>query len=72
MRLLAVELNRFRSRRAIALLILAAVLLAVALAGVTAWKTRHLTQSDRTNAAAQADLEGQKRTRTRTVRIRRN
>ena len=33
MRLLVVELNRFRSRRAIALLVLATVLVAVALAG---------------------------------------
>ena len=60
MRLLAVELNRFRSRRAIALLMLAAAVLAVVLAGVTAWNTRPLTQEDRTDAAAQADLEGQK------------
>lgn len=60
MRLLAVELNRFRSRRAIALLILGSVLLAVVLAGVTAWQTRPLTRDDRTDAAAQADLEGQK------------
>ena len=60
MRLLAVELNRFRSRRAIALLILAAVLLAVVLAGITAWQTRPLTETDRADAAAQADLEGKK------------
>ncbi len=60
MRLLAVELNRFRSRRAIVLLVLAAAVLAVTLAGVTAWNTRPLSQSDRTDAAAQADLEGQK------------
>ena len=60
MRLLAVELDRFRSRRAIALLILGAVLLAVVLAGVTAWQTRPLTRADRTDAAAQADLEGKK------------
>ena len=60
MRLLAVELDRFRSRRAIALLILGAVLLAVVLAGVTAWQTRPLTQDDRTDAAAQAALEGKK------------
>ena len=60
MRLLAVELNRFRSRRAIALLVLAAAVLAVVLAGVTAWNTRPLTQADRTDAAAQADLQGKK------------
>lgn len=60
MRLLAVELNRFRSRRAIALLVLAGVLLAVVLAAVTAWQTRPLTAEDRTTAAAQAELEGQR------------
>jgi ABC-2 type transport system permease protein len=59
-RLLAVELNRFRSRRAIALLMLAAAVLAVVLAGATAWNTRPLSQADRTDAAAQADLEGEK------------
>ena len=60
MRLLAVELNRFRSRRAIVLLALAALLTAVVLAGMTAWNTRPLTQEDRADAAAQADLEGQR------------
>jgi len=60
MRLLAVELNRFRSRRAIALLVLAAAVLAVVLAGVTAWNTRPLSAVDRADATAQADLEGEK------------
>ncbi len=60
MRLLGVELTRFRSRRAIALLAVAAAVLAVVLAGATAWHTRPLTQGDRTDAAAQADLAGQK------------
>jgi hypothetical protein len=60
MRLLAVELNRFRSRRAIVLLMLAAAVLAVVLAGVTAFNTRPLSQADRTDAAAQADLQGEK------------
>jgi hypothetical protein len=60
MRLLSVELNRFRSRRAIALLVLAAAVLAVVLAGVTAWDTRPLSKADRTDAAAQADLQGEK------------
>jgi ABC-2 type transport system permease protein len=60
MRLLLVELNRFRSRRAVALLVLAAVLVAVAFVGATAWNTRPLTRDDRTDAAAQSDLEGQK------------
>jgi len=60
MRLVLVELNRFRSRRAIALLALAALLMAVAFIAATAWNTRPLTQADRTDAAAQSDLEGQK------------
>ena len=60
MRLLAVELNRFRSRRTIALLVLAAALLAVALAGATAWNSRPLSHADRADAVAQADLEGKK------------
>jgi len=60
MRLLAVELNRFRSRRAIALLMLACAVLAVVLAGVTAWNTRPLSAADRADARAQAQLEGQR------------
>lgn len=60
MRLLAVELNRFRSRRAIVLLVLAAAVLAIVLAGVTAWKTRPLSHTDRTDAIAQAELQGKK------------
>lgn len=60
MRLLAVELNRFRSRRAIALLSLAALVVAVVLVGATAWDTRPLTEADRTDAVAQAELEGQR------------
>ena len=59
-RLLAVELSRFRSRRAIALLGLTAVLAAVVLVGATAWDTRPLTRADRTDAAAQAELEGER------------
>lgn len=58
-RLLLVELTRFRSRRAIALLAVAAALLAVVLAGATAWESRPLTTADRTDAAAQADLAAQ-------------
>ena len=60
MRLLSVELNRFRSRRAIVLLSLAGILAAVVLVGTTAWDTRPLTEADRSDAAAQADLEGQR------------
>jgi hypothetical protein len=60
MRLIAVELNRFRSRRAIVLLALAALVVAAVLVGATAWKTRPLTQSDRADATAQAELEGER------------
>jgi hypothetical protein len=60
MRLLAVELSRFVSRRAIVLLVLATLVVAVALAGAAAWDTRPLSRADRTDAAAQADLEGQR------------
>ena len=59
-RLLAVELNRFRSRRAIVLLALASILVAAVLVGSTAWKTRPLSATDRSDAAAQAALEGQR------------
>lgn len=59
-RLVAVELDRFRSRRAIALLALAAIVVAAVLVAATAWDTRPLTADDRTDAAAQADLEGQR------------
>ncbi|MCW2849125.1 MAG: transporter permease [Marmoricola sp.] len=68
MRLLLVELNRFRSRRAIVLLALAAVLVAVAFVAATAWNTRPLSHADRTDAAAQSDLEGQKPERQQEVR----
>jgi hypothetical protein len=56
MRLVLVELNRFRSRRAVVLLSLAGVLVAVVLAVVTAYQTRPLTAADKADAAAQADL----------------
>ena len=60
MRLLAVELTRFRSRRAIALLALATLVVVAVLVAMAAYQTRPLTQEDRANAAAQAALEGQK------------
>lgn len=68
MRLLLVELDRFRSRRAVAMLALAAILVAVALVGATVWQTRPLTAEDRADAAAQADLEGQRPERQQAVR----
>ena len=57
MRLLGVELARFRSRRAIVLLALAGALVAAVLATVVAIDTRPLSDSDRADAVAQADLE---------------
>lgn len=59
MRLLLVELNRFRSRRAIALMVLAAAVLTAILATTAIWDTRPLTAQDLTNAQAQADREAQ-------------
>jgi hypothetical protein len=56
MRLVRVELTRFGSRRAIVLLALAAVVVTIALAILTAYQTRPLTAADRADARAQADL----------------
>ena len=67
-RLLMVELVRFRSRRAIALLALATLVVAAVLVAMAAYQTRPLTQEDRANAAAQAALEGQKPERRAEVR----
>ena len=60
MRLLLVELSRLRSRRVITALVLIAAVFAAIVAGVTAFDTRPLTGTDRTEAAAQADLESQR------------
>ena len=60
MRLLLVELSRFRSRRAIALMLLAAALLAAILAAATIWDTRPVSAQDMTNAQAQVDAETQR------------
>ena len=57
MRLLGVELARFRSRQAIVLLALAGALVAAVLATVVAIDTRPLSDADRADAVAQADLE---------------
>jgi ABC-2 type transport system permease protein len=59
MRLLLVELTRFRSRRAIALMLLAAALLAAILATTTIWETRPVSAQDQANAQAQAEAEAQ-------------
>ena len=59
MRLLAVELNRFRSRRAIALLGAGSGRCSPSSSsGKTAWDTRPLTHEDRADAAAQAAARG--------------
>ncbi len=68
MRLLAVELTRFRSRRAILWLVLVAIVAAAALVGSIAWQTRPLTSEDRADAVAQAQLEGVKPERQAEVR----
>jgi hypothetical protein len=68
MRLLAVELTRFRSRRAIIWLAIVSLVAAVALVGSLAWQTRPLTQEDRLDAVAQAKLEGERPERQAEVR----
>lgn len=57
MRLLMVELSRFRSRRAIVLIVLAAALLAGLVAGTTIWDTRALSAADVARAEAMAEQE---------------
>jgi len=57
MRLLLVELTRFRSRRAIALMLLAAALLTAALAASAVYDTRPVSGEDRAAAQAQADRD---------------
>ena len=60
MRLLLVELSRFRSRRAIALMLLAAALLTAILAATTIWDTRPVSDQDMANAQAQVEAELQR------------
>ncbi|MGZ8744172.1 MAG: hypothetical protein ACXWXO_14735 [Nocardioides sp.] len=57
MRLLLVELNRFRLRRAIVLMVLAAALLTALMAAATLWDTRPLSEADVARAQAQVDRE---------------
>jgi ABC-2 type transport system permease protein len=59
-RLLRVELARFRARQAIVLLVLAGALVSAVLAVVVAWDTRPLSDSDRADATAQAQLESER------------
>lgn len=60
MRLLLVELTRFRSRRAIVLMLLAAALLTAALAAATVYETRPFSAEDQAVAQAQADREAER------------
>ncbi|RYU09561.1 hypothetical protein [Nocardioides iriomotensis] len=53
MRLLAVELDRYRSRRAVAMLVLVATLLTVLLAATALWDTRPVSWAERARAEAQ-------------------
>lgn len=59
MRLLLVELDRFRSRRAIVLMLLAATLLTALLAGTAIWDTRPVSDADRAAAVASANAAAQ-------------
>ena len=56
-RLLRVELTRFRSRRVIALLVLLAAVLAAGVAAKSAWDTRPLSDQEVATAKAQAAMD---------------
>lgn len=58
--LLRVELARYRSRRAIALLVLLAALLAALVAAKSAWDTRPITRQETETAQVNADLAAQR------------
>lgn len=53
MRLLAVELDRFRSRRAIALMLLGGLVVTAVLVGTALWDTRPVTDAERAEAESQ-------------------
>lgn len=53
MRLLLVELDRFRSRRAIVLMLLGALLVTAVLVGTALWDTRPVTDAERAEAESQ-------------------
>ncbi|QNN53213.1 hypothetical protein [Nocardioides mesophilus] len=57
MRLLGVELTRFRSRRAIVLVLLAATVIMGVMVGTAVWETRPVSAQDRARAVAQAQQE---------------
>jgi hypothetical protein len=56
-RLVRVELTRYRARRTIMLLVLAAIVLSGVFAAKIAWDTRPITAEDRATARAQAEIE---------------
>lgn len=60
MRLLLVELDRFRSRRAIVLMLAAAALLVGALAASTIYETRPVSAADLAQAQAQAQTDAER------------
>jgi ABC-2 type transport system permease protein len=60
MRLLGVELTRFQSRRAIALILVAAALLTALLALTTIWETRPVSADELARAEALAQAEAQR------------
>lgn len=57
MRLLGVELTRFRSRRAIVLMLVGAALITAFIAGSTLWDTRPVSDADRAAAEKMAEHE---------------
>jgi ABC-2 type transport system permease protein len=59
MRLLGVELDRFRCRRAIVLLLLTTMLLTAFMAVTTVWQTRPVSEADRAAAEALAQHESE-------------
>ncbi len=59
MRLFLVELTRFRSRRAIVLMVLAAAVLTGFMAGATIWETRPISEKDIAAAQQMAEQEAQ-------------
>lgn len=68
MRLVAAEMQRFRSRRTVVVLLLVGLIAACLLVGKTAWDTRPLSHGDRHEAAAQAALAATRPALKRTIR----
>ncbi len=60
MRLLRVELGRFRSRRAVVLILVAAALLTAVITGSEIWNSRPVTAEERATAQARAQADAQR------------